>query len=123
MAGRRTHASHRDVPASGHQVHLAFDILHINVPALRIDFQGAFARGVNLLARQARQDFFFLLNPDSELQEGCLERLVERAQSDPNIGIAEARQSPREHPKTYDSATGETTWCSCAAALIRRRCH
>jgi GT2 family glycosyltransferase len=80
-----------------------------------------FARGVNLLSRQADEEFLFLLNPDSELQDGCLEKLLERAQSDSTIGICEARQWPKEHPKTYDSATGETTWCSGAAALIRRR--
>jgi GT2 family glycosyltransferase len=79
-----------------------------------------FARGVNLLALQGRGEFLFLLNPDSELQEGCVEKLLERAQSDPSTGICEARQWPREHPKTYDATTGETTWCSGAAALIRR---
>jgi GT2 family glycosyltransferase len=79
-----------------------------------------FARGVNLLARQGTGEFLFLLNPDTELEGGCLETLVARAVSDSKIGICEARQSPREHPKAYDPATGETTWCSGAAALIRR---
>src|SRR5205085_4918675 len=79
-----------------------------------------FARGVNLLARQGSGEFLFLLNPDTEMEDGCLERLVERARSDSRIGICEARQWPREHPKAYDSTTGETTWCSGAAALIRR---
>jgi GT2 family glycosyltransferase len=79
-----------------------------------------FARGVNLLAHQGRGQFLFLLNPDSELQEGCVEKLLERIQSQPRIGICEARQWPREHPKAYNAATGETTWCSGAAALVRR---
>jgi GT2 family glycosyltransferase len=79
-----------------------------------------FARGVNLLAHQGHGGYLFLLNPDSELQDGCLERLLETIRSQEQIGICEARQSPREHPKTYDVVTGETTWCSGAAALIRR---
>jgi GT2 family glycosyltransferase len=79
-----------------------------------------FARGINLLSRQGNGNFMFLLNPDAELETGCLERLVERAESDPTIGIAEARQSPREHPKAVDVSTDETSWCSGAAALIRR---
>jgi GT2 family glycosyltransferase len=79
-----------------------------------------FAAGMNLLARQSRGEFMFLLNPDTTLEPGCLEALVARALSDPRIAICEARQYPREHPKIRDSATGETTWCSCAAALIRR---
>lgn len=79
-----------------------------------------FARGMNLLAAQSHAEFMFLLNPDARLEQGCLERLLARAQSDPRIGICEARQSPREHPKAWDKSTGETSWCSGAAALIRR---
>jgi GT2 family glycosyltransferase len=80
-----------------------------------------FARGINLLARQGTNEFIFILNPDTELDEGALEKLLARIQSDPAIGICEARQWPREHPKAYDAATGETTWCSGAAALVRRK--
>ena len=68
-----------------------------------------FARGVNLLARQGRGEFLFLLNPDTELEEGCLELLLDHALHDPAIGMCEARQQPREHPKLYDPQTGATT--------------
>ncbi len=80
-----------------------------------------FARGMNLLARQGASEFLFLLNPDTELEQGCLEELLARAESDAAIGICEARQTPREHPKTYDAKTGETSWCTGAAVLIRRK--
>jgi GT2 family glycosyltransferase len=80
-----------------------------------------FARGMNLLVHQGRGEFMFLLNPDSELEDGCIEKLVEHMESREEIAICEARQSPREHPKTYNAATGETTWCSGAASLIRRK--
>ena len=80
-----------------------------------------FARGMNLLSRQGCAKFMFLLNPDTELDDGCLERLTAQAEADEGIAICEARQSPREHPKAWDAATGETTWCSGAAALIRRK--
>ena len=79
-----------------------------------------FARGMNLLARLSNADFLFLLNPDTELEPGCLGRLLERISAEPQAAICEARQSPREHPKAYDPQSGETTWCSGAAALIRR---
>jgi GT2 family glycosyltransferase len=88
---------------------------------LRSRKNNGFARGVNLLARQGRGEFLFLLNPDTELEDGCLERLLEHAQGDPRIGMCEARQQPREHPKVYDPQTGETTWCTGAAVLIRRK--
>jgi len=92
-----------------HRVHL-----------LRSIHNNGFARGVNLLARQGKAEFVFLLNPDAELEPGCLETLLKTAQGDPRIGICDARQSPREHPKAWDRSTGETTWCSGAAALLRR---
>ena len=80
-----------------------------------------FARGMNLLARQSAGKFMFLLNPDTELAEGCLEKLLARAESDPSTGLCEARQWPREHPKVYNSKTGETSWCTGAAVLVRRQ--
>jgi GT2 family glycosyltransferase len=86
----------------------------------RSDRNDGFARGINLLARQGRGEYVFLLNPDAEVAPDCLDRLIERAEADPGIAICEARQQPTEHPKAYDPATGETTWCSGAAALIRR---
>jgi GT2 family glycosyltransferase len=79
-----------------------------------------FAGGMNRLAGQSRGEFMFILNPDTELDEGCLEKLLARARSDNRIAICEARQYPREHPKAVDPETGETSWCSGAAALIRR---
>jgi GT2 family glycosyltransferase len=87
---------------------------------LRSIRNNGFARGVNLLAGQSRAQFMFLLNPDTRLEEGCLEALLAQARSDPRIGICDAKQLPREHPKAWDKATGETSWCSGAAALVRR---
>jgi GT2 family glycosyltransferase len=80
-----------------------------------------FARGMNLLAAQSSGEFMFMLNPDAELEEGCLERLLDRIQNEPSVGMVEARQQPREHHKAYDGKTGETTWCTGAAVLIRRK--
>jgi GT2 family glycosyltransferase len=88
---------------------------------LRSLSNNGFARGMNLLAAQGTGEFMFMLNPDTELEEGCLERLRTRAKEDPTIGMCEARQQPREHPKTYDPQTGETTWCTGAAVLVRRK--
>jgi GT2 family glycosyltransferase len=79
-----------------------------------------FAGGMNLLARMSSAEFMFILNPDAEVEPGCLETLLRRALADSRAGICEARQVPREHPKASDPETGETTWCSGAASLIRR---
>jgi GT2 family glycosyltransferase len=87
---------------------------------LRSLTNNGFAGGMNLLAAQGTGEFMFMLNPDTELEEGCLERLLSRAKREPQIGMCEARQQPREHPKVYDPQTGETTWCTGAAVLVRR---
>jgi GT2 family glycosyltransferase len=102
---------------------LAAEIAGLPFPAFmfRSLKNNGFARGVNLLSRQGHGEFMFLLNPDAELEPGCLEQLLSRMEADPRIAICEARQTPREHPKAFDSGTGETTWCSGAAALIRRK--
>jgi GT2 family glycosyltransferase len=99
----------------------ALENLPIRTYFLRSRTNNGFARGMNLLAKQGAGEFLFMLNPDTELEEGCLERLLDRLKSDPKIAVCEARQKPREHPKVYDPQTGETTWCTGAAVLIRRK--
>lgn len=79
-----------------------------------------FAGGMNLLAGQSNSRYVLILNSDAFPRPDCLDLLIARAEADPRIGICEARQEPDEHPKAVDTRTGETTWCSGAAALIRR---
>ena len=103
------------------------DLLATEIPSLpfrahilRSIHNNGFAGGVNLLSGQSDAEFMFLLNPDTRLEKNCLETLLASAQADSRIGICEARQSPREHPKAWDKTTGETSWCSGAAMLVRR---
>lgn len=80
-----------------------------------------FGRGHNLLARRAEPgtEFLLLLNPDAFPFHDCLLRLVERAVATPEAALVEATQFPLEHPKEYDAASGETSWCSAACLLVR----
>jgi hypothetical protein len=58
-----------------------------------------------------------LLNPDTYVVPTALAELL-GVLGDPQVGIAEARQIPLEHPKPYDLTTGETPWASgCALAM------
>jgi GT2 family glycosyltransferase len=98
----------------------AVETLPFRAHIFRSTRNNGFARGINLLAAQSQAEFMFLLNPDTRLESGCLETLLARARSEPRMGICDAKQLPREHPKAWDKATGETSWCSGAAALIRR---
>ncbi len=106
-----------------------------------------FARANNLLIRKARGDYIVLLNPDTWVTEGWLDRLIETAQSDPRIGIVQPKTlrpngllDSTGHRYTffygvympgdrgaeevdngqYDTKT-ELKTCTFAAALIKRR--
>ena len=65
-------------------------------------------------------DYFFLLNQDSEIRSDCISKLVAMADKNPQAGLVEAIQEPKEHPKCYDPETFETSWCSGGGVLIRR---
>ncbi len=66
-------------------------------------------------------EYYFVINTDTRMASDAIARLVEVLSADPRVGLAEARQSPREHPKYYDSVTGETSWCSGACVMVRAR--
>lgn len=76
--------------------------------------------GQNSLAEGANTDFIMALNPDALLLPRLLEEML-RPATRPDIGLVDARQLPSEHPKEYDSQTGETGWASGACALISRK--
>lgn len=78
-----------------------------------------FTGGYGEAFAHARGDYYFVVNLDTVISPDALSRLVEIMEADPSIGIAEARQSPMEHPKYYDAVTRETSWCSGACMLVR----
>ncbi len=92
------------------------------VDAVHYDVFGAnlkSATGHNTLAINAGTDFLLILNPDTYPAPTMLTELVS-AMEDPRIGIAEARQVPLEHPKSFDLRTGDTSWASTCGVLVRR---
>ena len=77
-----------------------------------------FGEGNNWLFQRVRPEHCFLLvNPDAMPMEGCIDQLM-AAFSRKNAAIVEARQWPREHPKEFDPATGETPWATGAFLLV-----
>ncbi|REK55418.1 MAG: glycosyltransferase family 2 protein [Thermobacillus sp.] len=79
------------------------------------------ARGHNKLAEDSDSDFIMIINPDILLAPDTILQLAEPyIKSNQKIGIVEARQLPIEHPKHYDTKTGETSWASTACVLIPR---
>lgn len=77
------------------------------------------SRGQNRLARTTRSDHVLLCNPDVVPEGRALQRMLQTL-DDTSIGLVEAKQQPIEHPKDYDTATGDTSWGSGAFSLVRR---
>ena len=89
--------------------------------SLSYEFFGAnlgSAGGSNRLAKDCTADLILILNPDTYPSPRMLYHLVD-AMSD-GVAIVEGRQIPLEHPKAYDTTTGDTSWASGCCMLVRR---
>ena len=75
------------------------------------------ACGHNTLFQDARADYVLIMNPDIMVAPNVLTELA-RPFLDGRAGMVEAKQLPVEHPKHYDTATGETSWAATACALL-----
>jgi GT2 family glycosyltransferase len=75
------------------------------------------ARGHNELASGSDADFLLIQNPDIVVSPRTLENLLAPFAL-PGVGLTEAKQLPIEHPKEYDTVTGETPWATTACAMI-----
>jgi len=73
-------------------------------------------------AFQSGAEAYLCLNPDAVLHPGCLGALWTSGAL-PGTGLVDARTFPEEHPKPYDSGTGETPWCTGTALLVTRAAH
>ncbi|HEY2166095.1 MAG TPA: hypothetical protein VGH01_02930 [Jatrophihabitantaceae bacterium] len=73
----------------------------------------------NALAERAAAgtEYLLVLNPDGMAAVTMLTRLLGAMET--GVAATEARQSPFEHPKSYDPRSGDTAWVSGAAALFR----
>jgi GT2 family glycosyltransferase len=76
------------------------------------------AGGHNVLAAAGDSDLMLILNPDARMSPDAVSVLAQSVVGD--VGIAEARQVPLEHPKEFTARTGDTSWASTACALTTR---
>jgi len=75
--------------------------------------------GSNALAEGVDEDLTWVLNPDTYPAPSCLTALLAALAPD-DVGVAEGRQIPLEHPKAYDRVTGDTSWGSGCCLLFER---
>lgn len=76
------------------------------------------AAGQNALAARTGTELLLILNPDAQVDPDTISTLAAALVGD--VGVAEARQVPLEHPKDYLKHSGDTSWASTACALTTR---
>lgn len=98
-----------DLRASyGHAVKIEYDFFGGNFGS---------AKGHNRLSEKNPADILMIQNPDVVVAPRALEVMLDEF-SRSGTGMVEAKQLPIEHPKDYDSHTGETGWATTASAMI-----
>ncbi len=75
------------------------------------------AKGHNRLAGSCRSTHIMVMNPDVIVCPTFFDAIFPPFERG-DVGIVEARQTPIEHPKSYDTETGETSWASTAAVVF-----
>ena len=75
-----------------------------SVRVLRFDKNFGFAEGNNKAIKQAKGDYIFLLNPDTEIEPECVNRLVEIMEKDKSIGICMPKMLMFNEPSIINSA-------------------
>jgi GT2 family glycosyltransferase len=76
------------------------------------------AAGHNSIASAGDSDVMLILNPDVRMAPDAVTELL--TSLTPDVGVAEARQLPLEHPKVFAEGTGDTSWASTACAATPR---
>ena len=92
---------------------------YFNFSYQHFGFNAGSARGHNLLGMNCDAEYMLLMNPDILFSPRFLIEIIYPFDNIKNVGIAEGRQTPIEHPKEYHSSTGETSWSSGACTLIK----
>jgi GT2 family glycosyltransferase len=92
----------------GHDLQIEYDFFAANLGS---------ARGHNRLAGANAADILLIQNPDVVVSPRSFEIMLGEFANE-GTGMVEAKQLPVEHPKDYDSRTGETGWATTASAMI-----
>lgn len=80
-----------------------------DVRLIRLDQNVGFARGNNLAAREATGAYFLLLNPDTVVLDGAVQKMLAFAQAHPEAGIVGGRTLYGDHRLNPTSCWGEPT--------------
>lgn len=78
------------------------------------------SKGHNKMGLDCESDMLLVMNPDIILSPRFFSPMIQTLLDETkNAGIAEARQTPLEHPKVYDRETLETPWSTGACFMVK----
>lgn len=93
----------------------------ITISVIPSNFNVGFGSAHNTMMKAAfagGAELYGCVNPDGFFHPDLIYNIIRFAEGAHNIGLLEAIQFPREHPKQYDPYTGVTDWCSGACLFI-----
>ena len=86
------------------------DYVRRNFPSITViqnERNLGFAEGNNVAMRQAKGKYIFTLNPDTKMNNNCIEELVKVAERDKDIGSCSPKILLFDDPKRINSAGGD----------------
>lgn len=82
------------------------------------------AKGHNRLIRDSQSTYIMVMNPDVLVCPTFFDTIfLPFEEEGDDVGLVEGRQTPIEHPKSYDQRTGETSWASTAAVVFPKEAY
>ncbi|MCQ2441331.1 MAG: glycosyltransferase [Clostridia bacterium] len=92
---------------------------NLNITYKFFGFNSGTSKGQNILFKECRSPYLMIYNPDVVVSPTYfLEMMKPYEDKTENVGMTEARQIPIEHPKQYDTKTGEVLWGAMACVII-----
>ena len=93
---------------------------YINITYDFFGFNSGTSKGQNILFKECDTEYLMVYNPDIVVAPDYFITMMEHYISDNSgkIGMVEARQTPIEHPKSYNPTTLEELWGAMACVII-----
>lgn len=81
-------------------------------------FNSGTSKGQNLMFKDCETDYLMAYNPDVIVCPDYFLEMMKPYQRMEKVGMVEAKQSPLEHPKEFDSCSGIEPWGAMACVII-----
>lgn len=82
-------------------------------------FNSGTSKGQNIMFADCTTEYLMLYNPDVVVNpEYFIEIMKPFSDNGANVGMAESRQTPLEHPKQYDTWSGNELWGAMACVVV-----